>query len=323
MRRRPLFLFHNLKPNAGSFLDDVIAGLSQAQKAINPKYFYDERGSALFEAICALPEYYPTRTEIELMRTHGHEMAQCLGPGCTIVEYGSGSGRKTRMLIEGVRPVAYQAIDIAEAQLKAAAESLARAFPNVTIAAVCADYTRPFAFPPLASRGASRRVIFFPGSTIGNFTVAEARGFLQLAREQAGPDGAMLVGVDLKKDVAILHAAYNDSRGVTAAFNLNLLVRMNRELGADFNISAYRHQAFYNEDLGRIEMHLVSACQQEVIVGGRVFNFRTTETIHTENSYKYSVAEFQSLACDAGFTPERCWVDRDKLFSVHYLSASH
>ncbi len=319
MQQRPRVSFHDLKPDAGSFLQEVIAGLPRPQKAINPKYFYDERGSALFEAICALPEYYPTRTEIDMMRDHGSEMAQCLGPGCTIIEYGSGSGRKTRMLIESARPAAYLAIDIAEAQLKAAAAVLADAFPDVIIAAVCADYTRPFALPPLASGTASRRVIFFPGSTIGNFTVDEARDFLRLARAQAGAGGAMLVGVDLKKDAATLDAAYNDARGVTAEFNLNLLARINRELDGDFDVSAFRHHAFYNADLGRIEMHLVSTREQKAAVGGRVFRFRAGETIHTENSYKYSITEFQALVRDSGFAPERCWVDPASLFSVHYL----
>jgi len=322
MQQRAYFSFHDLKPDAGSFLQDVIAGLSRPRKAINPKYFYDERGSALFEAICSLAEYYPTRTEIEIMREHGGEMAQHLGPGCTIIEYGSGSGRKTRMLIEEARPAAYLAIDIAEAQLKTAAAALADAFPRVAVAAVCADYTRPFALPRLASTKASRRAIFFPGSTIGNFTLAEARDFLRLARTQAGTGGAMLVGVDLKKDAAILDAAYNDAQGVTAEFNLNLLARINRELGADFDVSAFRHHAFYNADLGRIEMHLVSTRRQKVAVGGKLFGFSEGETIHTENSYKYSVGEFQVLARDAGFAPQRCWVDPASLFSVHFLSTS-
>jgi len=320
MQQRSRFSFHDLKPAAGCFLHEVIAGLSRPQKEINPKYFYDARGSALFEAICTLPEYYPTRIEIELMREHGREMVHCLAPGCTIIEYGSGSGRKTRMLIEGARPAAYLAIDIAEAQLKAAAATLADAFPDVAIAAVCADYTSAFAMPQFASGTSSRRAIFFPGSTIGNFTVAEAKSFLRLARTQAGAGGAMLVGVDLKKDVAILDAAYNDSQGITAEFNLNLLARINRELDADFDVSAFRHHAFYDADLGRIEMHLVSSREQKVAVGGRVFSFRAGETIHTENSHKYSVAEFQALARDAGFAPERCWVDPANLFSVHYLS---
>jgi dimethylhistidine N-methyltransferase len=315
-QRRVHFFYHDLKPDPGSFLEDVLAGLSRRQKALNPKYFYDEQGSALFEAICDLPEYYPTRTEMEVMRTHRREIARCLGPGSVLIEYGSGSGRKTRLLIEEIQPAAYVAIDISATQLKAAAEGLAAAFPGVTVAAVCADYTRGFTLPQLAGR---RRVIYFPGSTIGNFTVAEATGFLRLACAQAGPGGAMLVGVDLKKDAGVLNAAYNDALGVTAQFNLNLLARINRELGGDFDLAAFRHHAFYDPALGRIEMHLVSLREQKVAIAGRVFELREGETIHTENSYKYSVDEFRNLAREAGFSPERYWVDPDDLFSVHYL----
>jgi dimethylhistidine N-methyltransferase len=317
------FSFYDLKPDAGSFLDEVVAGLSQPQKALSPKYFYDERGCALFEAICALPEYYPTRTEMQMMRAHGHEMARRLGPNCVLIEYGSGSGRKTQELIARLKPAAYMPIDIAGAQLKLFAAELAARFPATHIAAVCADYSHPFALPEIARFDGNRRVAYFPGSTIGNFTVAEARRFLREACELVMPGGAMLVGVDLKKPEAILNAAYNDAQGVTAAFNLNLLARINRELGADFDLSAFRHHAFYSDAAGRIEMHLVSLKDQHVALGGHVFQFRVEETIHTENSYKYSVAEFQELARGAGFAPERCWVDPQQLFAIHYLVASN
>lgn len=311
--------FHDLRPDAGSFLDDVTAGLAQPQKALNPKYFYDSRGCELFEAICRLPEYYPTRTEIAIMREFAPEIAQHLGRGCLLIEYGSGSSRKTEALIAGIAPVLYVPIDIAADQLRSSAERLAALFPDLEIAAVCADYSRDLTLPGALQLEGARRIVFFPGSTIGNFTPADARRFLRNARELAGPGGAMLVGVDLKKDPAVLHAAYNDAQGVTAAFNLNLLARINRELGADFDLDAFRHRAFYNAAAGRIEMHLVSARDQQVNLNGRRYSFRENETIHTENSYKYSVPEFQALAREAGFSPERCWTDARKLFSVHYL----
>ena len=312
--------FQDLSPDPGSFLEDVLEGLSRSQKALPPKYFYDEAGSALFDAICELPEYYPTRTEIALMRSHVGSMAARLGPRCALIEYGSGSGRKTRILIEALAPVAYVPIDIAAAQLKASSAALAREFPDLTVIALCADYSRPLALPDLDRVGARRRAIYFPGSTIGNFTIPEAVDFLRNARAVAGPGGGMLIGVDLKKDPARLHAAYNDAQGVTARFNLNLLTRINRELGADFDLAAFRHHAFYDAGLGRIEMHLVSERAQQVRVRGRVVTFRAGETIHTENSYKYSIEEFQALARSAGFTPEASWTDAERLFSVHYLT---
>jgi dimethylhistidine N-methyltransferase len=299
----PRFSFHDLRPDAGSFLDDVVAGLSLPQKELPPKYFYDERGSALFDAICELPEYYPTRTETAIMHTHTRDMARHLGPRCALIEYGSGNSRKTRILIGELAPVAYVPIDIAGAQLKASSAELARTFPRLT------------------GVDARRRVIYFPGSTIGNFTTAEAAAFLANARAVVGAGGAMLIGVDLKKDPALLNAAYNDAQGVTAQFNLNLLARINRELGADFDLAAFRHRAFYDAALGRIEMHLVSGRDQQVTLPGHVFRFRSGETIHTENSYKYSVAEFQDLARSAGYAPQECWTDPERLFAVHYLTA--
>ena len=315
--------FHDLEPDAGGFLDDVIAGLSQPQKALSPKYFYDQRGCELFEAICELPEYYPTRTELAMTQARVSEIAQRLGPECVLIEYGSGSSRKTRVLISALNPVAYVPIDIAGEHLKAAALDLAGVFPELSIIAVCADYSRPLALPDIDRLGARRRIVYFPGSTIGNFTVPEARQFLVHARRLVGAGGAMLVGVDLKKNHGVLHAAYNDAQGVTAAFNANLLARINRELGADFDLAAFRHHAFYNADAGRIEMHLVSLKDQQVTLGGNVFPFRAGETIHTENSYKYSVAEFETLARAAGFEPEARWIDPQQLFSVHYLAAPH
>ncbi len=311
--------FYDFHPDAESLRADVLNGLARSQKSLAPKYFYDARGSELFEAICALPEYYPTRTELAMMQADAGDMARRLGPQSLLIEYGAGSGRKTRLLIEALAPAAYIAIDISRTALRQCAEELAAAYPAVKVAAVCADYTRPLQLPAMAA-GARRRVIYFPGSTIGNFTRAEALVFLRYAHAIAGPGGAMLVGVDLKKDPARLHAAYNDAQGVTAAFNLNLLTRINRELGGDFDVSAFEHHAFYDADEGRIEMHLRSLREQQVSVAGRTFDFRAGETIHTENSCKYSVDEFQQIARDAGFTAAHCWTDAEQLFSIHYLS---
>lgn len=311
----------DLRPEAGSFRDDVIAGLSRRVKSLPPKYFYDARGSELFEAICELPEYYPTRTETALMLERGAAMARHPGPRCAVIEYGSGSGRKTRVLLGALDPVAYVPIDIAREQLARTAAEISRAFPRAAVTAVCADYSRPLALPEGAVPASARRVIYFPGSTIGNLTPPEAADFLAVARRLAGAGGGMLVGVDLKKDRARLNAAYNDARGVTARFNLNLLARINRELGGDFDLSAFRHHAFYNERLGRVEMHLVSLRKQRVRVDGASFSFHGGETIHTENSYKYTVPEFQALARGAGFEPVDCWTDPEALFAVHYLAA--
>ena len=319
---RSRIAFHDLQPDAGSFLEEVLAGLSGAQKALSPKYFYDARGCELFDAICGLAEYYPTRTEMAMMQECAPEMAMRLGPDCVLIEYGSGTSRKTRVLIAELEPRAYMPVDIAGGQIKVSAMELAAAFPRLKIIAVCADYSRLLTLPEIDTVGARRRVIYFPGSTIGNFTAPEARLFLQNARALAGAEGAMLVGVDLKKDSALLHAAYNDAQGITAEFNLNLLARINRELGANFDLSAFRHRAFYNAGAGRIEMHLESLRTQRVTLGGRSFDFRSGETIHTENSYKYSVGEFQQLARSAGFEPAACWTDPRQWFAVHLLTAS-
>jgi len=313
--------YHDLKPAAASFLDDVIAGLSAPARSLPPKYFYDARGSQLFDAICELPEYYPTRTELAMLEEAAPEIASRIGPRAAIVEYGSGSGRKTAVLLRAVRPLAYVAIDISGDQLREAIASLAATNPGVRMVALCADYTQALPIAPLQALEARRRVVYFPGSTIGNFTVPEAFAFLQNAREVAGPGGAMLVGVDLRKDRATLHAAYNDSAGVTAAFNLNVLRRINGELGGDFDLDAFEHRAHYDERQGRIEMHLVSTRGQTVTIGAHRFRFAAGETIHTESSYKYSVEGFQSLASEAGFVPSHCWVDRQRLFSIHYLQA--
>ncbi|MGE5522353.1 MAG: L-histidine N(alpha)-methyltransferase [Rhodospirillaceae bacterium] len=315
------YSFHDLHPCTATLRDDVLHGLSQPRKALPPKYFYDTEGSALFERICTLPEYYPTRTEMEIMRLSARAMADRIGPRAVLIEYGSGSGLKTRVLLEALRPVAYVPIDISTEQLQSAAAQVARQFAEVKVVAVCADYSEELHIESLDDIGAARRAVYFSGSTIGNFTPEEAHVFLQRARTLVQPGGAMLVGVDLKKDHAVLHAAYNDAQGVTAQFNLNLLERLNRELGADFDVSAWSHRAFYNADLGRIEMHLESERDQRVTIAGKTFDFRRGETIHTENSYKYTIDGFQALASGAGFSPQACWSDPARYFSVHYLVA--
>ena len=305
---------------ADSFREDVIAGLSLPQKALPPKYFYDARGSRLFEAICRLKEYYPTRSELALTRARIGEIARFAGRGSTLIEYGSGDSRKSRLLIEALRPSAYVPVDISADALQQAAARLRRHFPWLEIRAVHGDFTQPLKTPMGPGRG--RRVVYFPGSTIGNLTPEEAHAFLRMTRGQVGASGAMLVGVDLKKDAGILHAAYNDAKGVTAAFNLNLLARINRELGADFRLRCFRHYAFYNPERGRIEMHLVSLVSQTANVGNYRFAFEAGESIHTENSYKYSIEGFRALAMNAGFRLTRWWSDREGLFALHGISSS-
>lgn len=316
------FEFHDLQPAAASFLDDVWRGLSHPQKELPAKYFYDARGSELFEAICGLPEYYPTRTEIAIMRRHAAEMADRLGPDALLIEYGSGTSQKTRILLEKLRPAAYLPIDISPTPLLESARQLVAALPGLRVIAVCADYGRPLVLPDCTATGYRRKVVYFPGSTIGNLTRQETLDFLAQVRDLVEPGGAMLVGVDLKKDPQVLHAAYNDARGVTAAFNLNLLARINRELRADFDLAAFQHYAYYSPRLGRIEMHLVSARSQVAHVYGRHFDFREGESIHTEISCKYGVAEFQEMARGCGFAADAVWTDEDRLFAVHYLTVA-
>ena len=303
-----------------SFREDVIAGLSRPQKALPPKYFYDARGSRLFEAICRLKEYYPTRAELALTRGHIGEIARFARKHGTLIEYGSGDGVKSRLLIEALRPAAYIPVDISADALRGAAAQLRRRFPWLQIRPVHGDFSRPLRIPLAPTQG--RRVVYFPGSTIGNLSPGEAQAFLRRSRAQLRTGGAMLVGVDLKKDARLLHAAYDDAKGVTAAFNLNLLARINRELGGDFKLNRFRHYAFYNASAGRIEMHLVSLARQTVRIGARRFAFEPGETIHTENSYKYSIEGFRALAASAGFKPAKVWLDPKGLFSVHGLIAA-
>ncbi len=313
--------FYNFHPPGDSFREDVLAGLALAQKAIPPKYFYDEQGSRLFEAICELPEYYPTRTEMAILRGHLDEIAQFIGPDAELIEFGSGAGIKTRILLERLRPRLYVPVEIDGETLKAASSRLAGLFPALNITAVCADYSRPLELPEFVGVPIRGKAVFFPGSTIGNFTPDEALEFLRRTRRLVGAGGVLVIGVDLKKERTILEAAYDDAQGITARFNLNLLWRINRELDADFQVRRFRHRAFYNAALGRIEMHLESLYSQFARVAGRRFDFKPGETIHTEISCKYTVAEFQDLARTAGLAPEKVWIDPARLFSVHGMVA--
>lgn len=308
-------------PDMLEFQADVLDGLHRPAKTLPCKYFYDARGSRLFDDICELPEYYPTRTELGIMRDSVIDISRKIGPGCRLVEYGSGSSTKTHILLDNLADLAsYVPVDISRSHLMQSARRLSWDYPRITILPVCADYTRQFELPPTISN--ERTIVYFPGSTIGNFHPEEALAFLCTIAEQCGAGGGLLIGVDLKKNVERLHAAYNDARGVTAAFNLNLLARINSELAADFVLEDFGHSAFYNAARGRIEMHLVSKVRQSVHIGGEVVRFAEGETIHTECSYKYSIAEFADLAATAGFAPGNVWTDPDKLFSVHYLTVA-
>lgn len=309
-----------LAPAETEFGRDLVAALANRPHAISPKYFYDAAGSRLFDRICELPEYYPTRTEIAILERNVAEMAALAGPGAEIVEFGAGSLRKVRLLLQAFeQPARYVPIDISGEHLALAAAELRAEFPGLDVQPVVADYTRALVLPDAPSKG-SRRIGFFPGSTLGNFTPEEALAFLRHAAETLR-GGALLLGADLVKDPHVLHAAYNDAQGVTAAFNLNLLARANRELGAGFALDQFAHYAFYNAPLQRIEMHLVSRERQTVQLAGQRFMLEEGESLHTENSYKFTVDGLRSLARRAGFRPGPVWTDPQRLFSVHWLHA--
>jgi len=303
---------------ADDFAQAVLAGLTRRPRSIPCRFFYDAQGSELFEEITKLPEYYPTRAETALLEAHRAEIAALVGAGRILVEFGSGSSRKTSLLLGALDEVpAYIPIDIAAESLKEAAEWLSEQHEGLTILPLIADFTTTRALPPVAR--SKRRLGFFSGSTIGNLTHAEAASFLANAARLLGSGSAFLVGVDLKKPVSILIPAYNDGRGVTAAFNLNLLARINRELGGTFDLSRFAHDAVWNEAEGRMEMYLVSLADQTVRAAGRSFAFAKGERIHTENSHKYAVAEFQTLASASGWRPVKAWTDEADLFSLHLL----
>ena len=309
------------RPHVDGFRAEVLHGLRQPQKQLPCKFFYDERGSALFEQICDLEEYYLTRTELAILRRFAGEMAATLGPGCRVVEYGSGSSIKTRILLDHLDNVAaYVPIDISREPLLHAARAMAAAYPGIEILPVCGDYTADLRLPDGRTESA-RTMIYFPGSTIGNFEPDDAQRFLRRMREVCGRGGGLLIGVDLKKDPRVLHAAYNDAAGVTAAFNSNILARVNRELDGDLRLDQFAHYAFYNAREGRVEMHLVSLERQAARVGTVPFHFCRGESIFTESSYKYTLEEFARLAMASGYSVERVWTDDRQWFSVQCLAA--
>ncbi len=306
--------------DSAAFRRDLIAGLSGTAKQTKPKYLYDERGAALFEEICELEEYYPTRTEIGLLRAQAADIARSLGRDAMVIEFGSGATVKIRILLDALQdPAAYVPVDISREQLAENSRILAAEYPRLSVVPICADYTRPFPLPGDLDGG--NRVAFFPGSTIGNLLPDEALDFLQSVRSTVGAGGSLLIGVDLRKDPDVLRAAYNDAKGVTAAFNLNLLERANRELDADFDLDAFRHEAVYDHDKGRIEMRLYSLRPQEVRIDGARIPFADGEYILTEVSHKYSVDDFQALAARAGWQAKSCWTDQADYFSLHHLIA--
>jgi L-histidine Nalpha-methyltransferase len=301
-----------------SFAEHVAHGLSDSPKWLSAKYFYDAAGSELFEQITELAEYYPTRTELTILREHAADMSGYIPLSAALVEFGTGSSRKARILIDAAPQLAaYVPVDISAEFLHQEAAAMRRDFPWLAVLPVAADFTRDFDLP--AQIRARPRVGFFPGSTIGNFEPEDAAEFLRQAGRILGAGATMIVGVDRIKDAAVLNAAYDDAAGVTAKFNLNVLARMNRELGGNFDLSTFRHRAFYNAEHHRIEMHLESLKDQSVMVIGRMFDFREGETIHTENSYKYTLESFRALAESAGWRPVATWTDENDYFAVHAL----
>jgi L-histidine N-alpha-methyltransferase len=310
----------DLSPAVDEFRADVLSGLSRRRRHLPCKYFYDSRGSDLFDRICGLEEYYPTRTEMAIMREFAREMAAAIGPRATLIELGSGSSLKTRLLIDALPALArYVPVDISGAHLHCAAAQLAREYPDLRITPFCADFTRGFRLP--RSLGSARRVVYFPGSTIGNFVPREARRLLGRVARLVGPQGGLLIGIDLVKHPRTLVAAYNDAQGVTAAFNLNLLARINRELGGTFDRAAFRHLAVYDSARRRIEMHLASTRQQSVLVDGERFEFEPGETICTEYSHKYTILRFAAHAASAGLRLARAWTDPRRWFAVLYFNS--
>jgi dimethylhistidine N-methyltransferase len=323
--RRGLRFFDD-QPVALDILTEVIVGLSQPQKVLPAKYFYDEKGSKLFEAITQLPEYYPTRVEINLLREHRNAIAQLLKEDVWLLEYGSGASLKIRLLLQAIRPNCYVPMDISKDFLLASAESLMEDYPWLNVYAACVDYSQPVRLPADMITSA-QKLGFFPGSSIGNFSPQEAQIFLQGVRSTLGKDGAMLIGIDLKKDKDVLEAAYNDCQGVTAAFNFNILHHINGVLGTQFNTDYFEHKAIYSEVKGRVEMHLVSTMDQIVKISdnsnpdGESKNiiFKVGDSIHTENSYKYSKQGFTDLVEGAGFEVRECWSDEKDYFAMFYL----
>ena len=309
----------DFEPETQAFYDDVIDGLSERPRSLPCKYFYDQQGSELFDQICDLDEYYLTRTESAIMARYGAEMADQIGPGVMLVEYGSGSSIKTRILLDHLEePIAYVPVDISKEHLLASANSLSELFPGIEVLPVCADFTEPFRLPD-PQRKPTHNAVYFPGSTIGNFTPKAAQKMLRRIVEICGCGGGLLIGVDLQKDRSIIEPAYNDSKQVTEAFNLNLLHRINRELSGAFRVDQFEHRAVYNADEGRVEISLVSCRDQTVDIGDASFEFEQGESIHTEYSHKYTIEGFAKMAASAGLTLRKHWTDDEELFGVLHL----
>ncbi len=311
------FHFYDLQPTTADIEQEVLQSLSETPKRLSPKFFYDERGSRLFDAICNLPEYYPTRTEIGILTDHGDEMARHIGRDAALFELGSGNSRKIRLLLSALRPKIYAPMDISQEHLAQSARAIADDYPWLQVHAACVDYSKDWFLPEALQSG--RRAAFFPGSSIGNLDRGPAVALMRQILKLVGPEGGFLIGADLKKDPAILEPAYNDAQGVTAEFNKNCLRRINLDLDANFQPDRFRHVAFYSQTRGRIEMHLESLEDQRVQVGGHTFHFDRGERIHTENSYKYDVDEFRQMGEEAGFRPIDVWIDKNRLFSIHYF----
>lgn len=315
-----LLQLKKFKPESDDILSEIIQGLSKPQKELPSKLFYDERGSHLFDKITTLDEYYPTRTEVAITKDNIAEITDTLGEGCLLIELGSGSSMKIRLLLENLKnPAGYVPIDISEEHLLASAKTLAADYPCLRIMPVYADYTMSFSLPPI-NFPYQRKVLYYPGSTIGNFKPEEAREFLKKISSIAGSGSGLLIGVDLVKDIDILHKAYNDSQGVTAEFNLNILRRINREIGADFDIDEWEHDAFYNTKKSRIEMHLESKSDQIININGTQIRAYKGESILTEYSHKYTIESFRDIVSDF-YSVKRVWTDPDELFSIQYLVA--
>lgn len=311
---------HDFSPRSSDVLEEVLRGLYQEKKELPPKLLYDKKGSDIFDEICDLPEYYPTRSEKEILTRNAFEMSALIGPDALIIEPGAGVGEKIRLLLPYFEsPAGYMPVEISKETLIDMSAEIASIFPEIKLYPVCADFTQSFNLDDIHVEEASKKVIFFPGSTIGNFTPSEAGSFLERMGEVVGEGGGLLIGVDMKKDSEILNKAYDDAQGVTAAFNLNLLQRLNSEIRTDFDAQAFRHRAYYNQDLGRVEMHLESLRDQTVRIDGKKVFFKAGETIHTESSYKYAVEEFIDLAKRAGWSSVKNWQDEGNLFSVYYF----
>ncbi len=314
----PAYQYHDHDPSHVDMLQEVLAGLSAVPKTISPKYFYDARGAKLFEEITAQPEYYLTNAEMEIIGENCTEIAACLGENTALIEYGSGVACKAGALIEAARPGAYMAVDISKKQLEEAAQRMAATYDWLKVHAICTDFTREFSVP----ESQARKIVFFPGSSLGNFSPDAATKLMRSIRSLIGPEGGALIGVDMHKPAHILNAAYNDSAGITREFNLNILRHLNHALGADFHLDAFAHEARYNVDIERMEMHLRCLRPQQVALGDRIFAFHEGDRIHTESSYKFREERFLEMSRSIGFSEHRVWTDRRRYCSLFYLHGS-